>query len=608
MDFIDFSKLTASAYYAIPDYQRDYSWKNEHLETLMDDVRNLIINLKNESHFLGAIVTIPYSKESSSSSSINPSDYSIDESTIKHVVDGQQRLITLSLFLKSLLQILEDEGKHTDNKIKHLYAPSLTCLCGADISPTDNDQPAPRLILNGNSGNFYNTDVLQIRNSPCKRNLQGAGRINRALKFFHREIIEFRNDCLENAIFPSDIDFYSTLLKTILHRLRFVVIECPDSANAFQVFDSLNGKGLDLTAADRIKNLFLSWCPNKIDGKNKWDIIAEKAGEDNLVQFFSCLLFYENKKRISRRHMPDYFTKYYNQERFQRNFDTFYSELKQRAEIYGLIKRCETGSSYLDNELLPDINELNQEQLMVMLFAVPLKYGQEIFKKDGYYQYVLALTTLIVRMQVCEKSSNKLDRIFTSCLNELDDDEKTISHLTAFVRAKAREQVTDDEFRLNFKNLKFKNTQKATYYVRTLENYRRRQDGKQESVKTTSSAGKKLSVEHIIPQDAKRMEDWYGGDTDLPYEIKAEWTERVVQSIGNMILLYQGDNSSASNENYQAKVSVYKNGIPNQNYGAPITTFSLVNDLVNQYPSDFSYKSVQERSEHLADIALEIWK
>ena len=60
-----------------------------------------------------------------------------------------------------------------------------------------------------------------------------------------------------------------------------------------------------------------------------------------------------------------------------------------------------------------------------MLMAAPMAYGQAVFDRKDYVEYVKALTNLVVRMQVCQKSTNKLDTIFADCLVKMSEQRMT---------------------------------------------------------------------------------------------------------------------------------------------------------------------------------------
>ena len=100
MDFLTITQIFAKDYYAVPDYQRDYEWTNAENSTLIDDVMAVAFGNESGNHFLGAIVTIPYSESDGVNNSIDLDEYNIDKKNkVKHVVDGQQRLTSFSVLI-----------------------------------------------------------------------------------------------------------------------------------------------------------------------------------------------------------------------------------------------------------------------------------------------------------------------------------------------------------------------------------------------------------------------------------------------------------------------------------------------------------------------------
>ncbi|MBQ9043198.1 MAG: DUF262 domain-containing protein [Eggerthellaceae bacterium] len=605
MDFKTVFALMSSNYYAIPDYQRDYSWTDAQTSTLFEDITALLKEEEQGPHFLGAIVTTPYESDSGTDKAFSPSEYSIDTTSIKHVVDGQQRLTTLAILIKALLDAKNDDLDSTSQaKLKFVFNQAEGCLFGGDLA--ESGMPAPKLILNGNSGRFLASRVLEIRDDECSGKYTGARRMQKAYANFKNEIESLRDECVgPDSQFENVASFYKSLVSVVMSKLNLVEIECNTSANAFQVFDSLNGKGLDLTAADRIKNLFLSWCPKNKSGSQKWNSMASEVGEDDLVRFFSCLLYYKSRKRVSKRRMPDEFKIRYKDTAIA-DFDFFYKQMKSAAVIYGKLKNRKTGNKTVDSELLLDLADIKQEQAYVMLMAAPMAYGQDVFERKDYVEYVKTLINLVVRMQVCQKSTNKLDTIFADCLVKMAD-EQAIQVITERIRQRTLEIADDKQFEAAFTRLTFKDTRTASYYLRKLENAMRKEDGNRDPVSRSGAGSSLLTVEHVIPQTLESLEDWYGVGVSIPKEIEDQFNEQIVQSIGNMALIYQDDNSAAGNKSYEEKLSVYKTGSSNGNVGTPYATFAAIKELVDDYPTVFTHKEVDARSAKLAEYAVQIW-
>lgn len=593
MDFLRLNKIFATNYYAVPDYQRDYEWTTAENGVLSDDIFSLLNNT-NENHFFGAIVTIPYEEDNGVNKSIDFDSYSIDLSNVKHVVDGQQRLTSLSIFCQALIDsISEDES--IDSTIKTNQCNKIKPIVkGNDYS---GDKFAPKLILNGNTGKCYNKYILNESDDICNKGYKGAKRISSAYSLFTKEINDHKKEFLDNGWAMDSLDFYKKLIKVVTEKIEFVEIACSESSNAFQVFDSLNGKGLDLTAADRIKNIFLSWSPSG-KGIQKWDSLISDVGEEHLTNFFVSLFFAIKDRRISKNKLPDNFREAFK-DSAENNFDYFFNKLHKRAQLFGKIRQCKTGNATLD-DLLKDLNQLKSEQAYVILFSVADYYDNEnILNNKEYTNFVKNVISLIVRIQVCEKSTNKLDSIFSKCISKMKNGGTPVEIISQVIKDEIHTIASDDEFKTSFINFSPEESRVAEYYLRSLENRMRTKSGDRTKVE------RGLTVEHIIPSSID-LYKWYEG-RKVPDRIVDDAKYLLKERIGNKALLYGDDNSSANDHVYKDKLLVYKNGKQNQSQGKPYETFELIKDLVNNHPDKFDDVDVDERSQRLADLALEIW-
>jgi len=595
MDFIKIGKIFAQDYYAVPDYQRDYEWTSAQNSTLLDDLME-ITRQNNNNHFFGAIVTIPYESDNAINKCIDLDDYSISDN-IKHVVDGQQRLTTFSILIKALRDLICEDSSVDDTFKKNFAERQLENLLLGNNYHKVTGEAAPRLILNGNTGVCYINEILHVSTENYSKVYKGAKRIIGAYAQFKTEIMRYCTDYIAEGVCNDNKDFYRKLIDALTNKVVFVEIECDASSDAFQVFDSLNGKGLDLTAADRIKNIFLSWSAGG-KGIQKWDSLVGLIGDDYLAGFFVSLFFYSSKKRISKNKLPDEFKKLYK-ESATTDFDYFYSKIKEEGTLYGQLRDAKTGISDLDS-VLSDFKSLNLEQVYVLIFAAANHYGTGTVSNPDYLELVKVLQKLAVRMQVCEKSMNRLDNLFSVCIEKMKSGNASLAVITKTLQDEITLKVDDTIFETSFKSFAPTDNKVAEYYLRHIENIMREEAGNR------SKVDRGLTVEHIIPMTLEKVSDWYG-NTPVPLEIQNDFKDSVVQNIGNKALLYGDDNSSASNNEYSKKRDVYINGKRGQNQGTPQKTFELIKELLKDYPTTFNHDEVYKRAEKLATYAVKKW-
>ena len=253
MNFLKLNKIFTGDYYAIPDYQRDYEWTSAQTSTLLDDIFSIMESSSNKMHFFGAIVTIPFEAENAVNKTIDLNEYNISQQSVKHIVDGQQRLTTFSLLMKALVDLITDDvnlsAENIDSKKAALTQPLESMLYGRDFSTHINGLSAPQLLLNGKTGIAYNyllaLDHLKDKFTKPNKKLKGPKRLLKAYESFKEEIKDKCEKLVSSNKYSENHDFYADLIMTLRNNLQFVEIDCGSSSDAFQVFDSLNGKGLD---------------------------------------------------------------------------------------------------------------------------------------------------------------------------------------------------------------------------------------------------------------------------------------------------------------------------------------------------------------------------
>lgn len=595
MDFLNLKRIFTSKYYAIPDYQRDYEWGLAQNSTLFDDIISLIDSDDNATHFIGAIVTIPFEPDSATNMSIDLKDFGIKEREVSHIVDGQQRMTSISVLAQALYDAIQSD-EELDDKEKNRQCKKFETIIVSD-NFNKNDEYAPKIILNQNTGKFYNCAILKVIKQPYSKVYRGVKRLQSAYKFFSKEIQSRKAELISQGVCVNAVDFYKRIVEVLVSKIILVEIECNQSSNAFQVFDSLNGKGLDLTAADRIKNILLSWSP-KGKGAHKWDRLVGLVGGEYLTSFFVALFFSTKGKRISKNKLPDEFKNEYKDSATQ-SFDYFYDDIAEKGRLYGMLREGKTEIPDID-EIINDLNQLNSNQSFVLIFAVASHYGQDILKSKEYYRFLKALSTLVIRMQICEKNTNRLDSLFSDCVNKINHENASLEVITSTLKDYTNKMIPDEEFKLGFSRFSTSDCKVAEYYLRCIEEYVRKKSGDRNVVP------KGLTVEHIIPQTLDDLSNWYG-DEKVPEEIEVDFKNLVIERLGNKVLLYGDDNSSAGNNDYLSKKKVYTEGKKNQTQGTPDKTFKLVEELLSDYPEKFTHEEVDDRSKKMAEIALEIW-
>ncbi|MBF4766608.1 DUF262 domain-containing protein [Nocardioides agariphilus] len=222
--------------YKVPPYQREYSWQRAQWEALFDD----LIEAEG-AHFLGTIICL---------------DQSVDalEATVFEVIDGQQRLTTLTLLMAAIHSILNEQVSDLDEDVKI----DLVNLRRQIVRKGDT---APRLTPQRQGSNYNDfLYVLGQAGLPVDGSWTGYLSLRKIYKCFHHfkaEILELA-ETRDTSPVEAALDVLAAVNKAII-----VKIEVASHSDAFVLFESLNNRGMPLTPVDLIKNHLLAQSERK---------------------------------------------------------------------------------------------------------------------------------------------------------------------------------------------------------------------------------------------------------------------------------------------------------------------------------------------------------
>ncbi|MEC4818273.1 MAG: DUF262 domain-containing protein, partial [Scytonema sp. PMC 1069.18] len=238
--------LEGGKQFQIPLFQRPYSWKGDNWEALWNDLINIYTDEVRGSYFLGPIVT---QAELGTAEGITPFV----------VIDGQQRLTTLSILLAALRNHIKKVDKQLSEQIHEFFL--INKYQKSDdfykVLPTQSDRDAYK-------------SIIDAKTSKGKTKETTLGQIHEAYKFFDKQL---KQPILE------DIPLDPVKLKTIiLERLVLVNITSGADDNPYLIFESLNNKGEELTQADLVRNyIFMKLPPEERDDvfNNDWSPLQD---------------------------------------------------------------------------------------------------------------------------------------------------------------------------------------------------------------------------------------------------------------------------------------------------------------------------------------------
>ncbi|GAA7858883.1 DUF262 and DUF1524 domain-containing protein [Helicobacter pylori] len=538
---LEFFEQNQTNQFVIPIYQRVYSWGKEQCEQLWDDIIKIGGNDKMNGHFIGSILYVLDSNTHSNNTLL--------------IIDGQQRLTTITLLLIALRNRSSDEDKR--KKIE-------SYLINSD---KDGDKKF-RLILSESDKDTLLSLIDKDRRKPS----EPSSKIMENFKLFE-EWIRKNTDKLE------------TIFKG-LDKLMIVWIALKKGKDDPQlIFESMNSKGIELTQTDLIRNYIVM------------ETEVEKQ-EDFYNQYWRAMEedFKQNEKLF------DQFVKHYltiktgkipNEKRVYGAFKDY--QQKEGIEIEDLLKDLQKYCGYFCqiafkkeadkdlNKALSFLVDLEMDVVYPLLLELYSDYSDGVLSKQDFIPIIYLTESYICRRAVCGLGTNSLNKVFPSFTKKIDKKQYLKSVEEHFGSLTGKQKFPNDsEFKDSFITKELyhpKKTKKVFNFLKRLENF----DTK-EPVNT-----QECTIEHIMPQTLNL--EW---ERDLGENFQAIH-DKYLHTIGNLTLT--GYNEKYSNNSFQEKRDMEK-GFKQ----SPLKLNQSLKDL-----ESFGEKEIEKRANDLADLALKIW-
>lgn len=566
--------------YVIPPYQRAYTWAKKEWNYLFDDLLS-----NNEGYFLGSLICIS------------------NDGCANQVIDGQQRLTTLSILLLAIhdkITPLQKELGINAEDHEDITTDLLWLKSAIFINKIKQKRLTPS-IQNDNSLDWeYLVNAKFNSSNAIKPKNLGNRRIEKAYEFF-KELIEasiFAETQDNNKKFA---DLYEFLQKVMSANL--IKIETDNEQSAFLLFESLNNRGIPLSPIDLIKNKLLSKLSGNIEQNNeKWQILVNNLGDVPNLQERFLRHYY-----MTYHHTLPESAQSNNNARFiitksnlinayatqiDSNAQFIFDELIEKSNIYGLFINPENIDSesnlaiYKDN--LIRLKHLGISSAYVVVLYVFDKYTEHDFSTLlDYLEY-----WFICRHVTNYPATNMLDNIFSDILlSQLNQYNEFVilQELKLYLNKERVESALEDCDIYNG------NKSVARALLIYLESKKRNKQTEVNFWKTSDKGKWVWTIEHIYPQKPKNNTDW--GDEN---QINA-LNERL-NSLGNLTLTCY--NSSYSNKKYAEKCQIVDDGneVGLRNGDIKI---NVMLPTPNESENAWTTKEIDSRTKQLISIFLE---
>ncbi|RZK04092.1 MAG: DUF262 domain-containing protein [Flavobacterium sp.] len=500
----------------VPKYQRNYAWEERHVKDLFQDISNSIYNDEKE-YFIGSIVV-----------KSNKDDR-------EEVVDGQQRLVTITILLVAIRNYFKSIDDH-----KRAWKISNDYLISQDLRTEDE---VPHFILNQNDHDFFVEHILNENAQPLKSTKYikpSHKRLYDAYQLAHEKVLEVVGT-------SSDAKKLADWVEYIKRDVRVILVEVPDYSNAFTIFETLNDRGLDLAISDLLKNFIFHKSNNSIDkAQANWiamTSVLESAVDESIIVPYIRYLWSSMYGNVREKEL---YEKIKLKLKSKAAAVEFSNQLADNSSLYLAILHSDhsfwTAYGTTTRNNIRTINQLGMVQVRPMLLSLLVT-----FDKKETAMAIDAIVSIIVRLLISGTlSSGIFETNFSNAAMKIRNKEITnTKQLTDFLR----HIIPDDiKFKEEFSKANVSKSSLAKYYLTTIENFKRKQSSKTlDLVPNNDEAA--VNVEHILPKTFSS--DW------KPFSIEEH--RFFANRLGNQTLLSSTVNSVVGNKDFQTKRGVFKN-------------------------------------------------
>lgn len=537
--------------FVIPSYQRPYAWTTEEAGELFSDLLSFMDGQsEDEAYFLGSIVLI---KE--------------EDKPQAEVIDGQQRLTTLTILLAIISSQLEGEMKR--NFEDYINEPG---------KPAEDIEPKPRLKLRERDQKFFseyiqdfNFDMLLNIDPVSLRDSQKNIRINAEM------FVEKLKSDLDG-----DINKVEAFGKFVINRCYLVAVSTPSMSSAHRIFSVLNDRGMDLLPSDLLKSEIIGKIieSQREAYTNEWEDWEDSLGREGFNTLFShlrMLLLKSKAKRTMLEELLDVFK--------ERKLEgkAIIDLVLPFADAYQIISTASYESSSDATQINNYLKWLGQIDNSDWVPPAILYLTKNRNKPEYLERFFRQLERLAACMFLCRKDVNKRIDRYSQLITAIEDDIDIFGphsplNLKAVEKKELIDVLNDDVYDMT--------KRPRTYLLLRLDSFL--------SDQIAVYDHKVITVEHVLPQTVDPGSYW-----------AKKWRSQVTREkwlhkLGNLLLLSKSKNSQAQNYDFSTKKTKYfttRSGV---------STFAITTQVLEY--DDWTPEIVHQRQQNLIDTLIKGWK
>jgi hypothetical protein len=542
--------------YSIPRFQRDYSWTSDEWDDLWQDIQGTITPGGEPAHYMGYLVV-----------------QTRDNRTFE-VIDGQQRLTTLTLLTLAVLKVLQDlanagvDSEDNKRRIEQFRNSYIGYLDPVTLIPRS------KLSLNRNNDAYYQDYIVPLQKLPQRGLRASEHLLRRSFEWFYKKVNEQYGGARDGVVLAKFID-------ELADRLFFTVITVTDELNAFKVFETLNARGVRLSPTDLLKNYLFSVVhrqsshPNEIETlERRWEAMVGRLGGESFPDFLR--VHWNSRKRFVRE--ADL-------------FKTIRSETEDKAAVFELLRQMEQDIDVYAALPNPEaeIWSVDERQYVreLRMFSVrqpwPLLLAAfRAFQRADFVEVLRACSIVSFRYNVIGGlASNEQERVYNDIAQKIATG--TLPGAGDVIKALAPVYIPDNQFRPAFtekilRTTAARNKQVARYILFKTEKYLTGNDYDTDS--------ERYSLEHVLPENP--VNNWP--------QFSEEEFEDSLYRLGNMTLLTTAANRELGNAAFAIKKPGYAK-----------SEFQITRNIAIEN-DDWNAGRISARQGWLANQATAIWR
>lgn len=549
--------LKKSPQFVIPIYQRNYSWTEKECKQLWDDILRAGQDQRVQAHFIGSVVYIERGL------------YSVSSQSALLVIDGQQRLTTMTLLLAALAEAIEGEEPFegfTQRKIRNYYL----------LNPEEERESYYKLLLS-ETDKASLIAILDGKAQPAQYSVQVTENyelFKSLLKAHHAEL--------------------SAVCQGIAKLMLVDISLNREYDNPQLIFESMNSTGKALSQADLIRNYILMGLDHGLQTRlynDYWRPMETSFGQAAYATHFDG--FMRHYLTFKTREIPNIRQVYDDFKIYAQGFlgetEALVADIKKFANYYGAMALDAEPDKQL-REAFHDLRELKVGVAYPLLLELYDDYQSGLLSRDDLLAITRMIESYVFRRLICALPTNSMNKTFAQFGRKLRKDRYMESIQAEFVlQMSYRRFPTNEEFKREIQTRDLYNFRNRSYWLRRFEN-----DARKERVAVDD-----YTIEHVMPQTLSA--EW---KQNLGTNWK-ETHEKWLHTLGNLTLT--GYNSEYRNHPFLTKRDM-EGGFRLSPLRVNQTSFN-VDDQQHTLGTAEAWNSetIQARALALAGKALEVW-